>query len=90
MATEILFDFYTLLVENVFGSILLSIFGVAFAMILILAISRPTITFIFYWFLFYFIVMTTLYLGGIGMVLGFVLSFTYFAVAIIRLFFRQV
>lgn len=86
--TEILFDFYNILVENVFGSVFLSIFGIAFVMMIMLMISRSSMMFIFYWFLFYFIVMMSLYLGALGLVTGFVLSFTYFAIAFIRLLFR--
>ena len=86
--TEILFDFYEILVENVFGSVFLSIFGIAFVMMIILMMSRSSMMFIFFWFLFYFTVMMTLYIGSLGLVMGFVLSFTYFSIAFIRLLFR--
>jgi len=86
--TEILFDFYNLLVENVFGSVALSIFGIAFVMVLMLMISRSSLMFIFYWLVFYLTVMMSLYLGAMGLVTGFILSFTYFAVAFVRLLFR--
>lgn len=88
--TEILFDFYNLLVENVFGSVLVSVFGVAFVMIVMLMLSKSSMMFLFYWLLFYFIVMTVLYLGAIGLILGFLISFIYFTQAIIKLWIGNV
>ena len=87
--TEILFDFYEILVEGVFGSVFLSIFGIAFVIIIMLMISRSSMMFLFYWLLFYFVVMMTIYLGALGLILGFVLSFVYFSIAFVRLLFRQ-
>ena len=84
--TEILFDFYEILVENVFGSVLLSILGIAFVMMIMLMMSRSSAMFIIYWFIFYFIVMMSLYLGALGLVTGFVLSFSYFAISLLSYF----
>jgi hypothetical protein len=86
--TEILFDFYHILVENIFGTVGLAIFGVLFVIILMLMISRSSMMFMFYWMIFYLIVMATLYLGALGLVTGFILSFVYFGIALVRLLFR--
>lgn len=90
MTPTFIFDLYNLLVNQLFGSVWLSIFGVAFVLIIILLLTRTSTMFLIYWMMFYIIVMTSLYLGALGLVFGFILSFTYFAIALIRLFFRQV
>ncbi|GAG77890.1 unnamed protein product, partial [marine sediment metagenome] len=56
MATDILFNFYEILVENVFGSVGLAIMAVAAIIVLILLITRNTAVFITYWMLFYLMV----------------------------------
>lgn len=86
--TEILFDFYTILVESIFGSVALSIMGIAFVIVLLLFLLRTSAIFILYWLIFYFIVMATLYLGALGLVIfGFIVA-VYLLTAIIRLVFR--
>ncbi|GAF87502.1 unnamed protein product [marine sediment metagenome] len=86
--TEVLFDMYELLVENIFGSVGLAIMGVAFAMILILFWTKTSKIFIIYWMMFYFIVMGTAYIGSIALILGFMLASAYAIIAVIRLWFR--
>ncbi len=84
-----IFPIYEVLVENVFGSVGLAIMGVAFAIILIMFITRVSRVFMIYWIIFYFIVMGTIYLGALGLVLGFTLSTIYFFIALIRSIFRE-
>lgn len=74
MATDILFNFYEILVENIFGSVGLAIIGIYVAILLILLITRNTPTFIAYWSFFYFMVMATFYLGSIGIILAFLIA----------------
>jgi len=80
-----LFDLYHLLVEIVFGSVLLSIFGVAFALMFILLICRSSMIFFVLWMAFYFAVMGTLYIGGLAMIFVFLIGFIYFSVSLLRM-----
>jgi hypothetical protein len=87
MATDVIFPFYDILVNILFGSIGVSLVAVALIMVLILALCRSSWVFILYWMAFYLMVVTTLYLGGLGMVLCFIVVATYFVTQIIRLMF---
>ncbi|GAG57363.1 unnamed protein product [marine sediment metagenome] len=89
MATDILFNFYEILVENVFGSVGLAIMAVAAIIVLILLITRNTAVFITYWMLFYLMVMGTLYIGAMGLVFMFIISAGIFFYNIIKLFMRE-
>lgn len=84
MATEYLFDFYSVLVENVFGSVGLAIIGVAAVIFLILAICRSSMTLIVYWLMFYALIMATFYVGTLGLLFAWIFSGTYLAYAILR------
>jgi len=84
-----MFPIYEVLVEDIFGSIGLAIFGIALAIILIMFLTRVSKVFVMYWLVFYFIVMGTLYLGSLGLVFGFILAATYFFTAIIKTIFRE-
>jgi len=86
---EYLFNLYEIFVEFIFGSVGLSIVGIAVVLMLILLISRASFMFIFFWMFFYFLVMVTMYIGALGLVLAFVLSSIYFSFALIRLLFRN-
>jgi len=86
--SEVLFDFYQILVQNIFGSFGLAILGIAFVIFIILILCRIGMSFIFYWLFFYFLVMGTMYLGAIGLVFGFIFSVVYTAIAFIRFFLR--
>ena len=86
--TEILFDFYELLVQNIFGSVGMAIMGVALVIMLIMFITRVSYVFILYWMIFYFTVMGTEYIGALGLVLAFMFAATYTTIAVIRFFFR--
>jgi|TARA_B100001971_G_scaffold212899_1_gene244336 hypothetical protein len=68
MATDILFNFYELLVENIFGSVGVSIVGIGFLLFLIMSITRSTSIFMSVWFFFYLVVMGTFYLGSTALV----------------------
>jgi hypothetical protein len=88
MATDILFPFYEVLVDSIFGSMGIAIMGIALALLLLLVISRSSMIFTIYWMIFYFAVMGTLYLGAFGMVFAFILVTIYALTAFIRLTFR--
>jgi hypothetical protein len=84
MTTDILFPFYEILVNNIFGNVLVSLFALGIILWMILAISKTSQAFVIYWLLFYFMVMGTAYLGAIGLVFSFIITFTYFVVALLR------
>jgi hypothetical protein len=84
LMTEILFDFYEILVQNIFGSVGMAIMGVALVIFLILIITRCSPAFIIYWMLFYFAVMGGNYLGALGILIVFVIAMIYTAIAAIR------
>ncbi len=85
MATDIIFPLYEVLVESIFGSVGLAIVGVAIILALILFTTRASTIFIFYWMLFYFMVMGTLYIGALGLVFAFILGFGLTAYNLIKL-----
>ena len=89
MATDVLFNFYEILVENIFGSVGLAIMAVAFAILLILFITRNSTIFIIYWMAFYLMVMGTLYIGAMGLVFMFIISGGVFFYNIIKFFTRE-
>jgi len=83
MNTEI-FPVYDILVNNVFGSIGLAVMGVAFAMLIILLLSRSSTILTINWLMFYFVVMGTMYYGATALVLGMIFVGLFIAVTIIR------
>jgi len=85
MTTDILFPFYEIFVNTIFGSIALSIIMLALIIFLILAIARTSWPFMVFWLMFYFMVMSSMYIGALGMVLTFVLVLIYFLIAIMRI-----
>ena len=87
--TEVLFDFYGILVESIFGSVSLTIVGVAFALIIILALTKVGKLFLIYWISFFFIVMGAVYIGALALVFGFIIGGVYLFIAAIRLMFRE-
>ncbi len=72
--SEYLFDFYELLVENVFGSVLLAIIGVGVVISVMLLMAKTRQTFFVLWIIFYFGTMMALYLGGLGIIILFLLG----------------
>ena len=84
MASDILFPFWEILVNTIFGSVALSIVGVGVIMLLILFLTRTSWNFILFYMSFYVLVMTTLYLGALGLVLMFIVVFVYFIIALLR------
>lgn len=89
MATDVLFPFYEVLVNTIFGSIALSIMGIGVILILMLALCRTSWVFILYWMFFYFITMGVMYVGGIALLLGFILATMYVVTELTRLFFAD-
>ena len=87
--TEILFDFYEILVQNIFGSVFMAIMGVALALLLIMFLCKTSQTFIIYWMIFYFMVMGAMYIGALALVLGFLFAAGYTITAVIRFWFRN-
>jgi len=85
MATDILFPFYDILVNTIFGSVFLTIFALGVILALLLFISRTSWMFVIFWIGFYFMVMISLYVGALGLVLGFLIVFIYFMVSLLRL-----
>jgi len=79
------FPVYELLVESIFGSVFLSIVGIGVILIIILLICRASSTFLIYWMAFYFMVMGTMYLGGLAMTVTFFIGFGLFAYNLIKL-----
>lgn len=85
MATDLVFPMYEILVESIFGSVGLSIVGIAIVLALILFITRTSTIFITYWMLFYFMVMGTLYIGALGLVFAFIIGFGLTAYNLIKI-----
>jgi len=89
MATDILFPFYEVLVNSIFGSIGLAIMGIAVIMILMFALCRTSWVFILYWLIFYFTVMGTLYIGGLALFFAFTLATMWLVTEFTRMFFAD-
>ena len=85
MATEILFDFYDILVNTIFGSAGLAILAVGVLLFLILMICRASQAISFQWIMMYFIVMYSFYFGTIGLAIGFIIGVVYVIWEVIRL-----
>jgi len=77
MATDILFNFYDILVNNIFGSAGLAILAVGVLIGVILMISRASQTITIQWMLIYFVVMYGIYFGTLGLAITFVLAVAY-------------
>ena len=84
--SEYLFDFYELLVENVFGSIIMAILAIGAIIAVILLMAKTRQAFFIIWIIFYFGTMMALYLGAIGMVILFAASFIGLVWPLIRMF----
>ena len=89
MAIDVVFPLYEILVESIFGSVSLAIVGVAFALIIILALTKVGKLFLIYWISFFFIVMGAVYIGALALVFGFIIGGVYLFIAAIRLMFRE-
>lgn len=83
------FPIYETLVENIFGSVGLSLIGIFFCIILIFFLTRTSKVFIIYFSMFYFVVVGTLYLGALALVFGFIVVTVYSTTALLRTFFRE-
>lgn len=89
MVTDIVFPFFEILVNMIFGSIGVSLFVVGILMTIILGLCRTSWVFILYWMVFYTMVTLTFYAGGIGMIIVGILSFSYFIYQMSRIFSPQ-
>jgi hypothetical protein len=87
MVSEILFPFFDIMVNTIFGSIGLSLAALAVIMVIILALCRTSWVFMLYWMMFYIMVTFTFYLGLIGIVITLIITGIYFITQIVRLFF---
>jgi len=85
MATDILFPFYDVLVNTIFGSIGLAIVAFAAIIAIILFLCRTGWTFLTFWMMFYFLVMSVMYIGALGLVLVFFIVTAYAVVSFMRL-----
>ena len=85
MATDILFNFYDILVNTIFGSAGLAILAVGVLLFLILMICRASQAISFQWIMMYFIVMYSFYFGTIGLAIGFIIGVVYVIWEVIRL-----
>lgn len=89
MATDVLFNFYEILVNSLFGNIFLAIIGVGLVISLILFLTKTSTIFFMYWMFFYFLVMFTLYFGALGIVFAFLLVTSMLVYNIIKIFGRE-
>jgi len=84
MATEVLFDFWDILVNNIFGSVAMAIMGIALVLWVILMLCKVSAIFQIHWMIFYFLVMGTGYIGALALVGGFIITLTYFVISFAR------
>lgn len=85
MATDLLFPFYEIFVNYIFGSIGLSLLVLGVILAIILALCRSSRVLITYWLSFYMFVVFTFYIGAMGILLGFIIGGIYFATQLIRI-----
>lgn len=85
MASDVLFPFYDVLVNSIFGGIGLTIVALAAIIALILFLCRTGWTFLTFWLMFYFLVMGVMYIGALGLVLVFFIVTAYALVSLMRL-----
>lgn len=85
MASDILFPFYDVLVNSIFGSIGLAIIGIAVIITLILFLCRTGWTFVTFWMIFYFMVMGVGYIGSLALVFSFFIVTAYASISLLRL-----
>ena len=84
MATEIVFPFFEILVNNIFGTIILSVAAMGVLIAILLGLSRCSWVFILYWMMFYAMVVITFYVGALGIVLMIILAGAYFFTQLIK------
>jgi len=71
------FPIYEILVEQIFGSYIAAIIGIAIVIFVFLMLGRAGLTLTIMWLGFYFMVMLTFYFGGIALLLSSVLIILY-------------
>ena len=87
MTTDLLFPFFDIMVNTIFGSVGLSLAALGAIMAIILGLCRTSWVFGLYWLLFYIMVTFTFYIGALGIVIMMILAGIYFITQIIRFFF---
>lgn len=92
MATEptAVFDLFYVLVDVIFGSVLVSGLAMGMIFLIILLLGRVSLFASVTWILFYALVFSIAYTHALALVLGFIFSLTYFAIAIGKFFFENV
>ena len=85
MVTDILFPFFEIFVNRIFGSIGLSLAALAAIIVAILGLCKASWVFILYWIIFFVMVVMTFYVGAIGMVICLALAMVYFFIQLVRL-----
>ena len=88
MAGDVLFDVYGLLVENLFGSIIVSTLAMAAWMLIVLLFGRASTILVFFWMMAFILVFSVGYLGAIVLVLAFIVSAGYFMTNFIRVMYH--
>lgn len=89
MAECLNFDLYCVLVENVFGSILVSFFGIALIIVLIFTVTRTSPSLWIFYLLLFGAVFLTLYMGPVLAFILFVFIIIYFIAGVYRFFVRS-
>lgn len=77
MATDIMFPLYDVLVNNIFGSVGLSIVIMGIVLAVILMITRTSKEFIVYWMIFYTATMFTMFFGVLAIFLALIFGILY-------------
>jgi hypothetical protein len=87
MATDLLFPFFDIMVNTIFGSVGLSLAALAIVIVIILGLCKTSWVFMLYWMMFYFMVVFTYYIGALGIVIMLLLAGMYFITQMVRIFF---
>lgn len=82
---DVMFDVYGLLVENLFGSIIVSAIAMLIYILIVSLICRMSTTLILFWIALYILVFSAGYIGGLALVIGTIGGGVYFALALLRL-----
>lgn len=78
------FDLYYVMVEVLFGSVLLSGLAMAFILTVICLLGRISLPTTVIWVGFFLVVFSIGYVGALALVIAFILGFVYLATAFVR------
>jgi hypothetical protein len=81
----VLFDLYFVLVEVLFGSVLMAGVAMAGVITIICLLGKVSLPTLMVWIMFYIMVFMIMYVGALGLVLFFIIGFVYFAASLVRL-----